>query len=130
MIRLDVHDYHRVHCGYHYVVLLFLIYVLNEVISLAVQIYVTAVYMHRLKELASEATSLLIIANCIVHAINSFLYHLLKNIMNRTNQMYWSTTNGNGLWRSDLNGYGAIAIFADNVQTVGESITNLKVICC
>ena len=33
--------------------------------------------------------------------------------------MYWSTTNGNGLWRSSLNGSGAIAVLTDSVQTVG-----------
>ena len=38
--------------------------------------------------------------------------------------MYWSTTNGNGLWRSELDGSGAIAILTDNVQTVGELISH------
>lgn len=34
--------------------------------------------------------------------------------------MYWSTSSGNGLWRSESDGSGAIAILRDVVQTVGK----------
>ena len=34
--------------------------------------------------------------------------------------MYWSTSNGNGLWRSEIDGSRAIAILRDEVQTVGK----------
>ena len=36
--------------------------------------------------------------------------------------MYWSTSNGNGLWRSNLDGSGAIAVLTDDIQTIGKHV--------
>ena len=42
--------------------------------------------------------------------------------------MYWSTSNGNGLWRSAVDGSGAIAILRDNVQTIGKVVIIVVII--